>query len=84
MRRIGKRIHKGGACTPTGIFLRVGIPLVVAHAVAILVSYLQAQEQNFLLAKATHVPFLEYMIASCAIVICGALLIEIVWQSDKE
>ncbi|MBR3895210.1 MAG: hypothetical protein IKJ35_08730 [Clostridia bacterium] len=79
-----KRIHKRKPCPPTKVFLRATMPLVVVYALAILASYLQAREQNFLLAKATYAPFLEYIVASCAILVCGALLIEIAWWEQRR
>jgi len=79
-----KRIHKREPCPPTKVFLRVTMPLVIVYALAILASYLQARKENFLLARATYAPYLEYIVASAVILVCCALLIEIAWWDGRD
>ncbi len=77
-------IHSGGVSAPTKAFLRATMPLVVVYALAILASYLQARTHGELLARSLYEPFLEYIVASGAILVCGALLIEIAWWESRE
>ncbi len=65
-------------------FLRCAGLLVLAVTVALLVVYLDAREQDPMMASYKYAPMLEYIFASSLIALGGALLIEFVEKKGRE
>lgn len=66
------------------IILHTQFPLITVALIAILISYLNDRRIDPLLANRTYPAFLEYILASIAIVLGGCLLAELGDQSTDE
>ncbi len=59
------------------VLLRVALPMILMASIGILISYLDAREQNRVLADLCYPDALEYIFAAILITVGGVFLIEL-------